>query len=116
MKKRVLVVDDDADILEALTVILEESGFEVTSTLHGEEIFKIIPRFKPNVVLLDLLLSGLDARDLTRELKSKNKVLPVIIMSAHPTSGESALESGAEAFISKPFEMDELIEVVNTYS
>lgn len=111
MKKKILVIDDDVDILEALGEMLEMSGYEVeTSEKDGVYIDKRIEVFKPNLIILDVLLSGHDGRHICRRLKSqdKTKTIPIIMISAHPNAEKSALEAGANAFLPKPFEIDSL--------
>jgi DNA-binding response OmpR family regulator len=116
MGKKILVVDDDRDILEAISFMLDAYGFQV-ETDSGGTVEKIIKEYSPNLLLLDMLLSGKDGRDITRKLKSETstKGLPIIMISAHPTAEKTIMESGADDFLAKPFEMDELIKRINKY-
>ncbi|SRR5258708_4015788 len=114
MRKKILVVDDDKDILEPLSLILEAKGYLVETVAKGKLVYSTIAVFKPSVVLLDVLMSGSDGREICRRLKQdkKNKSLKVIIMSAHPSAEKDALAIGADDFIAKPFEMEELFTLL----
>lgn len=114
--QKVLVVDDDLDILAVMQLLLKMKGFEVEVTTKGEETFSKVESFKPNLILLDVLLSGYDGRIICKQLKSQEgtKNIPVIMFSAHPSAVESIKEYGANDFIAKPFDVNELISKVNT--
>jgi DNA-binding response OmpR family regulator len=115
--KRVLLVDDDPDILEALELLMVSKGFETEKVSSGKEVYKKIKEFKPNLVLLDVLLSGMDGRDICKKLKSQDetKKIPVVMISAHPAASKSIIECGAEDFLAKPFEIDHLFEKVDRH-
>lgn len=111
---KILIIDDDPDILEVLQLTLQMEGFETKTNPHGEELFNEISIFKPDVIILDILLSGSDGRVLCKKLKSKigTKNIPVILVSAHPKAKETIKESGADDFIPKPFNIDDLLNSV----
>jgi len=116
-KKKILLVDDDDGIVDAVKMILEDEGFDVTTIEDGNKVLKTVRVIKPDLVLLDLLLSGTDGREILKELK-KNKVtatIPVIMISAHPTARDSAFESGADGFLAKPFDAIALVEMAKKY-
>jgi DNA-binding response OmpR family regulator len=117
MKKKVLVIDDDYDILEPLSILLEIDNYEVETTPKGEETIHKVNDFKPDVILLDMLLSGSDGRQIARALKSnvKTKDIAIIMMSAHPSASEDAKLCGADDFIAKPFESEDLLTLVKSY-
>lgn len=75
-------------------------------------------KFLPSLLLLDIWMSGLDGRDICKELKSddKTKKIPIIMISANKDTKQIALEAGADGFIAKPFEIDTLIETVERYT
>lgn len=119
MKKRILVVDDDKDILEVLEFILGDAGYEVESSEKGEFAGKL-PQSNdslPNLIILDVLLSGLDGRDICRNLKKakSTKNIPIIMMSAHPDAEKSSKKAGADDFLAKPFEMTSLLNKVASW-
>jgi DNA-binding response OmpR family regulator len=116
-RKKLLVVDDEPDILEFLRVILEEEGYDVVTSDKGEYLEQLRNRGLPDLILVDILLSGKDGREVVKYLKSQEatKHIPVIMFSAHPSAEETARASGAEDFLAKPFEIDELLAKVTRY-
>ena len=118
MQKKVFVIDDDFDILEPITLILEDEEYIVETVTKGEQSIKKVEKFKPDVILLDMLLSGSDGRKICIDIKknTKTKHIPIVMMSAHPGAEKEAKASGAEGFIAKPFEMEDLINIVKEYS
>lgn len=114
---KVLIIDDDPDILEVLQLTLQMEGFETRTTPRGEEIFNEVNTFKPDVILLDILLSGSDGRILCKKLKSQidTKKIPVILISAHPNALNSITEAGANDFIPKPFDISDLLSRVEKH-
>jgi DNA-binding response OmpR family regulator len=112
---KVLVVDDDIDILSVMEILLTMKGFEVEVTAKGENTFPKIKTFKPDIILLDVLISGHDGRIICKKLKSDNETrhIPVIMFSAHPGAAASIAEYGADDFINKPFDVGNLIQKVN---
>jgi DNA-binding response OmpR family regulator len=114
--KKILVVDDDPDILDALQLILEYAGYTVMTTEKGEyaENLHDTNGGLPDVILLDVLLSGKDGRLICQKLKSQEetKHIPIIMMSAHNNALQSVPSIGADDFIAKPFGADELLEKI----
>ena len=109
--KKILIVDDELDILEFLRVILEEEGYEVVTSDKGEFLEQLQDDKLPHLILVDLLLSGKDGRAIVKHLKSQPETMhiPVIMFSAHPSAYETSLQAGAEDFLAKPFTIDELL-------
>lgn len=107
MLKKVLAVDDDPYILDALVELLMYSGYEVAATAKGDEVFKKIDESVPDIILLDIMLAGVDGRDICRQIKTNERTrkIPVIMISATPNSTASVMESGANDFVSKPFDI-----------
>jgi len=118
MLKKVLIVDDDPDILEALEFTFDASGYDVKTASKSAGIYKLIDIYKPNVMILDVLLSGSDGRIICRKLKSseKTKHTPIIMISAHPDAKRSTMEAGADEFVAKPFDIYNLIKKADAYS
>jgi DNA-binding response OmpR family regulator len=116
MNKRILVVDDDVDILEFVQPYLNEEGYYVQTSPSGL-IFQHVQRDLPDLILLDVLLNGKDGRVLCRQLKANEltKHIPVILFSAHIRREDALKESRADDFIGKPFDLRDLLEVVNKY-
>ena len=113
MKKKILIADDDPAIVESTTLILEEFGYEVLSTVDGATIYKMEKEY-PDLLLLDIWMSGQDGRDICRYLKKDNitKHIPIIMISASQDIKKSATAAGADDFLAKTFDMDELIAKV----
>lgn len=108
--KKILVVDDDSGIGEMLQTLLEFYGYEVTVTARPEETEELILKKQIDLVLLDMLISGVNGTDVCTRLRNNPKTtgVPVLMMSALHDAGEKCREAGANDFIAKPFEMEEL--------
>lgn len=113
--KRVLIVDDDVDILDVLKVVLKFHGFEVTTTQYGNNVISESLAFSPNLILLDVFLSGVDGRDVCNRLKQapETKEIPVIMFSAHSNKNEIMQYCNADDFIAKPFDINDLVSKIN---
>ncbi len=109
--RHILVVDDDPDILEFLQIILEEEGYSVVTGDKGEYLEQLHNGGLPHLILLDMLLSGRDGRDIVKFLKSQPETshIPIIMFSAHPNAEETARRAGADDFLAKPFNIDALL-------
>ncbi|HLL60484.1 MAG TPA: response regulator [Candidatus Nitrosocosmicus sp.] len=116
-KKKILIADDEEAILEATKEILENEGYDVITATTSISLQRKFWQEKPDLLLLDILMSGTDGREIVYYLKSESKkdVPPIIMMSALPYAEKTAKEAGAIAFLPKPFEMDELVKLVHTY-
>ena len=112
---KILVVDDDVDILSVVEMLLTMKGFEVEVTAHGDRVVSKAESFQPDLVLLDVLISGHDGRNICRQLKSDKRTshIPVIMFSAHPAAATSITDYGADDFIAKPFDVSNLLKKVN---
>lgn len=117
MKKKILVADDDPAIVEATSLILEEFGYEVSSTVDGQTIYKMEKEY-PDLLLLDIWMSGQDGRDICRFLKTRahTKDIPIIMISASRDIKNSATEAGADDFLAKPFTMNDLIQKIEKWT
>ena len=116
MKKRVLVVDDHPDILEVVKMTLEIAGYEVSTSLTGA-CFQQLENDLPDLILLDVLLSGEDGYAICQRLKDDEKTrhIPVILLSAHAGLPETATGCGANDFLAKPFRIIALRDIVKKY-
>lgn len=110
-KVRVLVVDDDSGIGEMLKTLLEFYGYEVTVTEKPEETEDLIQQENIDLVMLDMLISGVNGTDVCARLRKNPETadIPVLMMSALHDAGEKCKNAGANDFIAKPFEMEDLI-------
>jgi DNA-binding response OmpR family regulator len=118
MKKQhtIAVVDDNPDILDAIKILLEQENYHVLVSQDGV-LLENFPHDLPDLILLDVLLSGKDGRDICRTLKANSltKKIPVIILSAHPSAGENAVACGADDFVAKPFEIEVLLKKIRKH-
>jgi DNA-binding response OmpR family regulator len=117
MPKKILVIDDDEGIRAGFAAMLESAGYEVKTAANADSLNGHKKTGMPDLILLDVLLSGLDGRDVCKQLKrQKNtKRIPVIMVSAAPNMEKTIQEANADGFIKKPFEMDELLTVIAGY-
>lgn len=110
--KKVLVVDDDRDLLEMVEMALKEQGFQVSTLEEGKLFFSQIRSFEPDVILLDVFLNDADGRELCYQLKSDPalKDIPVALYSAGHMSNSTIVKSKANLYITKPFDIIRLGE------
>jgi len=116
MQQKILVVDDDESILEVIQIVLEGEGYKIQTSLNSR-CFQYITSCLPDLILLDVLLSGEDGRELCRQLKRNQATahIPVVILSAHTDADKLVEVSGADGFLEKPFDVDALIETVEKH-
>jgi twitching motility two-component system response regulator PilH len=113
--KRILIIDNDESVLEVLQEIFKNDGYETDCYGQVEDIFKLVDDFKPDLVLLDYILPGINGGELCAQLK-KDQVtrhIPVVICSAYPQVMLSLGSYGCNAFISKPFELRDIVMQVD---
>lgn len=113
--KKILVVDDDIEVLETIQLILEIGGFKVSALNDGDEVFKRIETFKPDLLLLDISLGHIDGRILCEQLKSMEKTsqIPILLISGlYDPKDFTTLNYGQDDFLSKPFQMDVLLKKI----
>ena len=110
----VLLVDDDKDICIMVEAILKFAGYKVQSCSLPDQVPQLLNVSTPRLLLMDMLLSGTDGRDVCRKLKADpaTSQIKIMMMSAHPDADKSCREAGADDFIPKPFDMDFFISRV----
>jgi DNA-binding response OmpR family regulator len=111
--KKIMIADDDPGIVDAIEMLLEFEGYQVTSTGDGADVLDLKDEL-PDLLLLDIWMSGEDGRDICKKLKQleATKDIPVIMISASRDIKESAMAAGADDFLAKPFEMSELLDKI----
>ena len=111
----ILVVDDDPDISMMLKLMLEFKGFDVRITERPNETYNILQKDSFDLVIMDMLLSGVNGTDICAELKKNDTTsgIPLIMISAHPNAREICLQAGADDFISKPFDMQDILAKIS---
>ena len=112
--KKILVLDDDLDILVVVQLLFKVKGFDVMALSRWEEVYAKTEQFQPHLILMDVLLSGNDGRDICKVLKKKPsmKHIPIILFSANPAVAKTALDYLADGFIHKPFEVSDLMATI----
>ena len=110
MKGRVLVVDDDPALAEMLGIVLRSEGFETSFVAEGDRALEAFRDFKPDVVLLDVMLPGADGIDVCRQIRAESGT-PIVMLTARSDTIDVVLglESGADDYVVKPFKPKELV-------
>lgn len=108
---KILIVDDNPDVLQVMQLLLGSRGYEVEVTTKGGDTLELVNTFQPDLVFLDIHLGGMDGRDISVALKSAEatKHLPIILFSANIIKGTTLQDSLADDFIAKPFDIHELL-------
>lgn len=115
IEKKILIVDDDPGIGEMLKTLLEISGYEVIVTDRPHQASDLILHGQIDLVLLDMLIAGVNGTDICAGLKEDKRTarVPILMMSALHEAGIKCSEAGADDFIAKPFEMEDLLDKIN---
>jgi DNA-binding response OmpR family regulator len=110
-KSKVLLVDDETAITTNLAPFLERAGFAISVAADGEEALHKLPSFKPDLIILDVLMPRVDGREVLRRLRQANNWIPVILLTQVGEAAERAmaLEEGADDYLNKPFDPHELV-------
>jgi DNA-binding response OmpR family regulator len=113
--RRIMIMDDEPDILEFLQILLQEEGFEVTIVSNKGDFLELLQdSYWPDLFLLDVFLSGSDGREIAAFLKGKEETqhIPILMFSAHPDVSQTACQAGADDFLAKSFDIDVLLDTV----
>jgi len=111
-KQCVLVVDDHPKVLRFIEIDLRLRGFEVITTTSGSEALELVKSAKPDIMLLDIIMPGMDGFEVLKKLRDFAP-LPVIAFSASPENYHEAMRVGANDFMPKPFQPDEMVRRIN---
>ena len=113
-KQRILVVDDDSGVLEAINIILVDSGFKVKTIMRADEFEKVMTSFRPDLVMLDIWMPKISGEELCRKIKGNDdlKKIPVVLLSASNRTEKISKKCKADDYLTKPFDMEDLIETV----
>jgi diguanylate cyclase (GGDEF)-like protein len=110
---RILVVDDEKNILDIIRFNLEVEGYEVFTTQEGEEALRMVHEVKPDLILCDILMPEMDGLEICRRLKADGRTnqIPVVMLSAKTQAQDkvASIEAGADDFITKPFDFSDLV-------
>jgi|HubBroStandDraft_5_1064220.scaffolds.fasta_scaffold673997_2 DNA-binding response OmpR family regulator len=112
-KNHILIIEDNEDILLMLEMMLVNQHYRVSKKADGENLELFIKETQPDVILMDMLLSGVDGTLVCKQVKenSSTKHIPVIMISALSQGRERSEEVGADFFLAKPFEMEDLLTI-----
>jgi DNA-binding response OmpR family regulator len=118
-QKKILVVDDEVDLVETIRFPLESEGFTVLVSYNGEDALNQARTENPDLILLDIMLPKLDGYKVCRLLKfdERYRNIPILMLTAKTQEKDKTIgmETGADEYITKPFDMDELLEKVKAY-
>lgn len=114
--KRILIADDDEGILDAIKTMCEVLGHEVAIVANGNQVVEAVKQQQPDILLLDIWMSGFDGREICQQLKTDEatRKIPILMISASRQIKESAMTCGANDFLAKPFEMTAIVEKIET--
>lgn len=115
--KRVFLFDDNAEILELCTIILEDAGYDIKTSSTSNNIIDQVLSYVPDIIFMDNWLPDVGGIDATKELKGHEtlKSIPVIYFSANNDVKALAAEAGADGYLSKPFDIQELEDIISKY-
>ena len=117
--KTVLIADDEVDIVETVKFMLESEGFEVLTAFDGEEALKLARTAIPDIILLDVMMPKINGYKVSRLLKFDKKFqnIPILMVTARSQEEDRLIgeETGADEYITKPFEISEVIDLINKY-
>ena len=110
-KTKILVLDDDPDIGTMIKMMLEYKGYTVTVSDRADQAAEVLMSDGFDLIIMDMLLSGVNGTDLCSEFKKTGNLahIPVMMISAHPNAKDICLQAGADEFISKPFDMHDIL-------
>ena len=112
-QKCVLVVDDQPKVLRFIEIDLKLRGFEVITTTSGEKALELVKTAEPDIMLLDIIMPGIDGIEVLRQLRTFSE-LPVIAFSASPVNQNDAIRNGANGYMKKPFQPEDMAAKINS--
>ena len=119
MAKKILVVNDETELLKAINILLKTSGYEVVTAQDGQEGLEKAKSLSPDLIVLDILMPKMDGYEVCRLLKfdEKYKSIPIIMLTAKVQDIDKAMgkKVGADDYIAKPFETQDLIDKIKMY-
>lgn len=118
-KKKILIVDDEPDIVTNMEMFLESNGYDILQAFDGKEALEKTRQYQPNLILLDIMMPHINGLQVCRTLKThkETKHIPIIIVTAKTQTDEvvEATKAGADEYITKPFELKELLSKIEKH-
>ncbi len=119
MSKKILVVDDESDITETMSFMLKAEGYDVITAQDGEEGLRLAKEEMPDLIILDVMMPKINGYKIARLLKYDNKYknIPIVMVTARGQDADKLIgeETGADEYITKPFEFEEVLDAVHKY-
>lgn len=117
MIKKIAIFDDDLDIAEIIKTILERYDYDTKIYSNSKKIKQCLKNFKPDLILLDIFMPGLSGKEIAKKIKPNKETnhIPIIAISGLNEISNISKKIGADDYLAKPFEMDELLKIVKKY-
>ena len=114
---KILVCDDEQEILDITQLILEDSGYEVTALINSNDVISYIEKQQPDILLIDLWMPGMSGDQVIAQLRTNANItdLPIIVISASTDGRQVAFAAGADDFLDKPYDIDTLLAMVEKH-
>ena len=111
---KILVIEDNEDIITMIKLMLEMKGYQACIKMNAHNAEHFIKELMPDLIIMDMLLSGGDGREICKSLKGNPEFshIPVFMISAHPNARRECLQAGADFYLSKPFDMHEFFHTI----
>lgn len=116
--KKILIVDDEVEILEALRIVLEARSFLVETISDPVVVEKVLSGLNPDIIFIDLSMPNIDGSVVTRKLKKNpaTSSIPVVVMSAHTDTEQRAIDAGADGHLEKPFQVKDFLAKIADFT
>ncbi|MEO9147092.1 MAG: response regulator [Ginsengibacter sp.] len=113
-REKVMLIDDNEDIITVIKAMLEMKGYHVFINMEVDGIENSIKEISPDLIIMDMLLSGFDGSKICKSLKENSHFapIPILMISAHPDAKEECLQAGANMFLGKPFDMKDFYQAI----
>lgn len=117
--KKILIVDDEQDIVESLKFVLDAAGYNCFTAFNGEDGLRLAKELIPDLIILDVMMPKINGYKISRLLKYDNKYknIPILMITARSQEEDKLIgeETGADEYITKPFDLDEVLKLVDKY-
>ena len=114
--KTILAVDDDIDLLGMVQLLLEDAGYRVATAADGQEALEKVAAELPDLILLDMKMPGMNGWEFARVFRERyNHLTPIVVLTAAEDARKRAAEVGADGYLGKPFDIDDLVRIVERH-